>query len=160
MERIWPPTAAAVAIIALVVATNEGYRKVRVLVDTVAQSKRDVEQLKHDLYVLQTQLDNGPGPAGSSQVRDVPTVFPVIAPAPIHPAPMVALPMPAPMGTALSRPEAIAHPRARASTAEEPKSLVNVLLMSDVKASALEPGSGAKMPEGPKIDVHLIGDSK
>jgi heme exporter protein D len=146
--------ASAVAIVVLVQVSNEGYWRVRALVETVKQSKHDIEVLKREIYVLQVQLDNPTRPTRSPEGIAMPTVITAAAPAP------VAIPMPSPMAQALPLPDQPAKPRAKMQSSEEGKSLVNVVLMSEQKPAQAAPGGGAKSPEGPKIDVQLIGDSK
>lgn len=156
IERFWPRAAGALAIIALVLVTNEGYRHIRGLVDTVAQSKQDIALLKRDMYVLQVQLDNGSGiPA-----KVVATAVPMASPSPAYPVAPLGLPMPAPMTQTLALPESQARPRSKTQTVDEPKSLVSVVLMSDEKASATPAAIGTKAAEGPKMDVKLLGEAK
>ncbi|MFC5550222.1 hypothetical protein [Massilia aerilata] len=153
-ERFWPRALGAVAIVALVLVTNEGYRRVRSLIDAVDQSKHDIAQLKRDLYVLQVQLDNGPV-AAKPQVA---VAAPVVMNAPTIPA-ALPVPLPVPMAPTLDLPSAPARPRPKAQSSDETKSLVNVVLMSDAKAPAASSAT-AKPADGPKIDVRLIGESK
>lgn len=157
IERFWPRAAGALAIIALVLVTNEGYRHVRGLVDTVNQSKQDIALLKRDLYVLQVQLDNAPV---TPSAKVVPTVLPVATSAPAYPVAPLGFPMPAPMGQTLTLPESTARPRPKVQMAEEPKSLVSVVLMSDEKASVTPAVAGTKAADGPKMDVKLLGEAK
>lgn len=155
-ERFWPRAVGAVAIVALVLVTNEGYRRVRSLVDAVDQSKHDIAQLKRDLYVLQVQLDNGPV-AAKPQVA---VAAPGVMNAPAIPA-ALPVPLPVPMGPTLDLPSGPARPRPKAQSSDETKSLMNVVLMSDAKAPAASSTSPtAKPADGPKIDVRLIGESK
>lgn len=146
------------AIVALVLVTNEGYRRVRSLIDAVAQSKHDIAQLKRDLYVLQVQLDNGPLAAKPQAA----VAAPVVMSAPAIPA-ALPVPLPVPIGPTPELPSAPTRPRPKAQSSDETKSLVNVVLMSDAKApAALSPSSNpsAKPADGPKIDVRLIGESR
>jgi hypothetical protein len=157
--RLWPRAVGALAIVVLVLLTNEGYRQLRGLIDSVDQSKKDIASLKRDLYVLQVQVDNSP----------VPSPGPVTAPAPegVHysfpSAVPTTYPMPIPIGKVLPLPEASEGPKATPQKPEEPKSLVSVVLMKDEKAiptGAAAAAAGAKSVDGPKMDVKLIGDSK
>lgn len=152
-ERFWPRVGGALAIIALVLVTNEGYRHYRSLVDAVNQSKQEIAVAKRDLYVLQVQLDNSPALAST-----LATATPVVVAAATAPAP-AAYPMPAPMGQTLPLPETPTRPRPKSQSVEDQKSLVSVVLMSDAKPAS--PASATvKLNEGPKVDVQLIGDSK
>jgi len=152
-ERLWRRAGGALAIIALVLVTNEGYRHYRGLVDAVSQSKQDIAVLKRDLYVLQVQLDNSPASGLTSA-----TSTPVVVASAIAPAP-AAYPMPAPMAQTLPLPETPARPRPKLQASEDQKSLVSVVLMSDAKPAAPTSVS-PKSNEGPKVDVQLIGDSR
>lgn len=153
-ERFLVHAKGAMAIIVLVLLTNEGYRHYRGLADSVTQSRQDIAKLQRDLYVLQVQLDNGASPGQSA-----PTSAPVVtAAAPAHLS--ATLPMPAPMASVLSLPEPPAQPRAKAQPSDEPKSMVSVVLMSEAKAAPATSGASAKQAASPKVDVQLIGDSK
>jgi hypothetical protein len=149
-ERFLPHAVSALAIIALVVLTNEGYRHYRGIADGVSQAKRDIATLKRDLYVLQVQLDNRPAlaptPGATTQVGGF------TAP--------VTYPMPAPIGPTLPLPDAAPPMRPKQQASDEQKSMVSVLLMSDAKVVAPVPVAGVKSNDGPKIDVQLISDSK
>lgn len=155
-QRFWTRALGAVSIVALVLVTNEGYRQVRGLVDTVNQSKRDIALLKRDLYVLQVQLDNGAVPANAPAAVAAPIAMSAPAPAP------VALPMPAPIGQRLALPDTPALPRPKPQSNDELKSMVNVVLMSDAKAvaSTSSASTTAKPADGSKMDVRLVGDAK
>lgn len=157
-ERIWPRALGAASIVALVLVTNEGYRQVRSLVDSVNQSKHDIALLKRDLYVLQVQLDNGPVTAHAPMRAAIATPMVMNTP----PLPQIALPMPAPIGQMLGLPDTPSRPHPKPKSSDEPKSLVSVVLMNEAKpASTPAPGaSTAKPAEGPRIDVQLIGDAK
>jgi len=158
IERFWPRAAVAPAIIALVLITNEGYRHVRGLVDTVNQSKQDIALLKRDLYVLQVQLDNGPGPVPGAAVA-APVSFATAAPA--TSAAPAGYPMPVPGPMALPLPESPARPRLKAAQpTDEPKSLVSVVLMSEEKAHATLGATVTRSADSPTMDVKLIGDAK
>lgn len=152
-ERFLPHAITALAIIALVVLTNEGYRHYRGLADGVSQSKQDIATLKRDLYVLQVQLDNRPTssmpPAAFTQMGGASA--PLTAPAPY--------PMPAPIGPALPLPDAAPRMKPKQQAGDEQKSMVNVSLMREAKVAAA-PVADLKASEGPKVDVQLIGDSK
>lgn len=156
-ERFLRRAAGAAAIVALVLATNECYRQVRGVLETVNQSKADIALLKRDLYVLQVQLDNRPSspPAvveGNAQVAPMAFVTPA--------APRIT-PMPDPIGPALPLPETRPQVRPKPQSSDEPKSLVSVVLMSDAKPSApAAAGPSAKQPDTAKVDVQLIGDVK
>lgn len=155
-ERFLPRAAGAAAIVALVLVTNECYRHVRALLDTVNQSKADIALLKRDLYVLQVQLDNRPvssPPAIDGAAASAPAAF--VAPA----APRLT-PMPEPIGPALPLPEARPAARPKPQSNDESKSLVSVVLMSDAKPSPATAAPGAKQPDTAKVDVQLIGDAK
>lgn len=152
-ERFWPRVGGALAIIVLVLVTNEGYRHYRGLIDAVNQSKQDIAVVKRDVYVLQVQLDNRPALASAPATASPAFVASALAPAP------AAYPMPAPMGQTLPLPETPTRPRPKPQAVEDQKSLVSVVLMSDAKPAA--PASATvKLNEGPKVDVQLIGDSK
>lgn len=159
IERFWPRAAGAMAIVALVLVTNEGYRRARALVDEVGQSKSDIALLKRDLYVLQVQLDTQP----KSQRGPILAVAPEVMSA-TFPTPLAFPPLPAPMGQSLGLPDDPVRQRPKPRFGDEPKSLVSVVLMGDLKAPAAPaaPASsaGTKAPEGPKFNVRLIGDPK
>lgn len=159
IDRLWPRVAAAVGIIALVLVTNEGYRHVRSLVDTVSKSKQDIAVLKRDLYVLQVQLDNGPG-VSPGKVSSAAVPFSIAAPAPASPVGPYEFPLPPPMAPTLGVAESPVRARPKVQTIDEPKSLVSVVLMSDEKAAAAPVSSGTKQPDGPKMEVKLIGEAK
>lgn len=155
-ERFLPRAAGAAAIVALVLVTNECYRHVRDLLDTVNRSKADIALLKRDLYVLQVQLDNRPvssPPVVDGAAPGAPAAF--VAPA----APRF-MPMPEPIGPALPLPEARPAARPKPQSSDKSKSLVSVVLMSDAKPTAAAVGAGAKQPDTAKVDVQLIGDAK
>lgn len=150
-ERLKRHALRALAIIALVLVTNEGYRHARALWDNVNQSKTDIAKIKRDLYVLQVQLDNQPAP-----IRTLGTTSPVPMPLPF---PM----MPSVMGQETSGVDPTPKSQTKSPTGVEPKSLINVSLMGDPKLST--PGQSASVAnpkplEGVKINVQLIGDSK
>lgn len=156
-QRFWPRAAGALAIIALVLVTNEGYRRVRGLIDTVDQSKQDIALLKRDLYVLQVQLDTGAmAPAGPAIATPVTAVPASPAPAAVVATPY---PMPAPIGPGLALPETPARPRPKPQPSDEPKSMVNVVLLSDEKPAPAA-AAGVKSQDVAKMDVKLIGDAK
>ena len=157
IDRFWPRAAVALAIIVLVLVTNEGYRHVRGLVDTVTKSKQDIELLKRDLYVLQVQLDTGPG---GPPLKVLPSAMPVALAAPAFSAAPLDFPIPLPMAQALAMPESPARPRLKAQTIDEPKSLVSVVLMGDEKAAAAPASGGTKQADGPKMEVKLIGEAR
>jgi hypothetical protein len=157
VDRFWPRAAAALAIVALVLVTNEGYRHVRGLVDTVTKSKQDIALLKRDLYVLQVQLDTGPV---SAPAKAQPSGMPVAQAAPAFSAAPLDFPIPLPMAQTLALPENPVRPRPKAQTIDEPKSLVSVVLMSDEKATAAPASGGTKPADGPKMEVKLIGEAK
>jgi hypothetical protein len=155
-ERLLPRAAGAAAIVALVLVTNECYRQVRDVLDTVSHSKADIALLKRDLYVLQVQLDNRPvsSPAMvDGAAPGAPTAF-------VAPAPPRFTPMPEPIGPALPLPEARPAARPKPQSSEESKSLVSVVLMSEAKPSPAAVGLGEKQPDTAKVDVQLIGDAK
>jgi hypothetical protein len=162
-ESLWPRAIGAVAVIALVLVTNECYRHVRALVDAVAQSKHDIAVLKRDLYVLQVQLDNQPTNPQTPAVAVA--VAPDSMPAPTA-SPLTFPPMPAPIGPVLPLPDPPARPRPKLQPSDEgksveTKSLLSVVLMSDAKAIApASPGASTKPQDGAKLDVHLIGEAK
>lgn len=152
-ERFKGHALRALAIVALVLATNEGYRHARALWDNVNQSKTDIAQIKRDLYVLQVQLDNQPSP-----IRALGTNSPGPIPLPL-PFPM----MPSATGQEPSSTDAAPKSQAKSPAGIEPKSLINVSLMSDPKFSTpSQPASvvNSKSLDDPKINVQLIGDSK
>lgn len=148
-ERFWPRLAGAVAVVVLVLGTNEFYRHARALVDDVSQSKREIAILKRNLDVLQVQLDNRP------VVQLAPAERP--APAPLV-FPSAPIPLPMPMGGALAMPEQPARARAKPPASDEPNSLVSVVLIGDATAAAA--GSGSKPIVAPTMDVQLVGNSK
>jgi hypothetical protein len=155
-ERLVPRVIGAVAVVALVLVTNECYRHVRALVDAVDQSKHDIAVLKRDLYVLQVQLDNQPSTPQAPAVA----VAPVSMPAAIA-SPVTLPPMPAPIGPMLPLPDPPARPRPKPQPSEEAKSLLSVVLMSDAKAVApASPSASPKPQDGAKLDVHLINETK
>ena len=157
----WPRAAAGAAIVALVLLTNEGYRQVRTLVDTVTQSEREIAQFKRDLYVLQVQIDSGPITAATSAMSEAPVAVPTFAPSPPPVrAALLALPMPSPIGLTRAALEVPAQPRTKPQPEDENKSLMKVVLMSEAKTTTVAQASVAQAPEGPKMDVHLIGDLK
>lgn len=148
-ERLKRHALRALAIVALVLVTNEGYRHARALWDNVNQSKTDIAKIKRDLYVLQVQLDNQPAP-----IRTLGTTSPMPLPFPL---------MPSVMSQETLGVESTPKSQTKSPTGVEPKSLINVSLMSDPKLST--PGQSAsvvnpKPLEGVKINVQLIGDSK
>lgn len=157
VDRFWPRAAAALAIVALVLVTNEGYRHVRGLVDTVTKSKQDIALLKRDLYVLQVQLDTG---SGSQTVKVMPSGIRAATAAPAFSVPPLDFPIPLPMAQTLALPESPVRPRPKPQTIDEPKSLVSVVLMSDEKAAAAPASGGTKPADGPKMEVKLIGEVK
>jgi hypothetical protein len=160
VDRFWPRAAAALAIIALLLVTNEGYRRMRGLVDTVARSKQDIALLKRDLYVLQVQLDTG---SGGQTAKVMPSGIPAAAAATAAPAfsvPPLDFPIPSPMAQTVALPESPVRPRPKVQTIDEPKSLVSVVLMSDEKAAAAPASGGTKQADGPKMEVKLIGEAK
>lgn len=156
IERFWPRAAGAAAIVALVLVTNEGYRRVRALVNAVNQSKVDIGLLKRDLYVLQVQLDTQPtSPRGPVMVA-APEVM-----ASAFPTPLAFPPLPTPIGRSLGLPDAPVRQGPKPQSGDEPKSLVSVVLMGDSKAPAATAlSAGTKPAEGPKINVQLLGDPK
>ena len=150
-ERFKRHALRALAIVALVLVTNEGYRHARALWDNVNQSKTEIAKIKRDLYVLQIQLDNQPGP-----IRTLGTNSPGLVPLPF---PM----MPSVIGQEPSATETAPKSQTKSPAGVEPKSLINVSLMSDPKLSTpSQPASvvNSKPLGGPKINVQLIGDSK
>jgi len=156
-ERFLPRAAGAAAIVALVLVTNECYRHVRGLMDTVNQSKADIALLKRDLYVLQVQLDNRPASPSGPVDGGAAVAYTALA----TPSSPRITPMPEPIGPVLPLPEARPQARSKPQSGDEAKSLVSVVLMSDAKAStpaAVIPG--AKQPDTAKVDVRLIGDAK
>ena len=157
IERFWPRSAGALAIIALVLMTNEGYRHVRGLVDAVNTSTQDIAVLKREVYVLQVQLDNAPS-IGSTKA--IATAVPVATAAPAWSVAPLDFPMPVPMAQTLALPESPARPRQKPQAANEPKTLVSVVLLSDEKAASTPLSAGTKSADGPKMDVKLIGDAK
>jgi hypothetical protein len=160
VDRFWPRVAAALAIVALVLVTNEGYRRVRGLVDTLAKATQDIALLKRDLYVLQVQLDTG---SGSQTVKVMPSGMPAATAAPAAPAfsvPPLDFPIPLPMAQTPALPENPVRPRPKAQAIDEPKSLVSVVLMSDEKAAAAPASGGIKPADSPKMEVKLIGEAK
>lgn len=146
-ERVMRQVLGALAIVVLVLVTNEGYRHVRGLVDSVNQSKTDIAQLKRDVYVLQVQLDNQPV-AGRSTANLSTTSVPLPMPFPMMPAQVGQL-------------DTIAE-TPKKQNAVAPKSLMNVELMSDEKSPPGPTSSRveAKAKNEPKISVQLIGDAK
>ena len=153
-ERIWRRAVGAVAIVALVLVTNECYRQVRAFVDQVNQSKQDIASLKRELYVLQVQLDNRPT---STPIADQAASAPAV-PVALH-APAFT-PMPAPIGQTLPLPEPAPRPLPKAEPTPEPKSEMNVVLVSDAKAAPAVGEPSVKLIDGPKVDVQLVGASK
>lgn len=157
VDRFWPRVAAALAIVALVLVTNEGYRRVRGLVDTVAKATQDIALLKRDLYVLQVQLDSG---SGSQTVKVMPSGMPAATAAPAFSVPPLDFPIPLPMAQTPAPPENPVRPRPKTQAIDEPKSLVSVVLMSDEKAAAAPASGGMKPADSPKMEVKLIGEAK
>jgi hypothetical protein len=126
---------------------------VRAFVDGVNHSKQEIASLKRELYVLQVQLDTRPGSAMvPDQVASMPAV-PVAAQSPTF------TPMPVPIGPTLALPDPPPRPRPKVEASAEPKDQINVVLMSDAKATAASEPS-VKLLDGPKMDVQLIGASK
>jgi hypothetical protein len=138
----------AVAVVALVLVTNECYRHVRGLVDDVSHSKRDIAVLQRELYVLQVQLDNRPA-APAARIDEV-------APAPV----MLPPPLPLPMRHVPAIADGQSHPKAEPQANVEKKSLVSVALMTDAKGTPGTAEPGVKPPAGPTVDVKLIGEAK
>lgn len=153
-QRIWPRAIGAVAIVALVLVTNECYRHVRAFVDDVNQSKQEIASLKRELYVLQVQLDNRPGSrAAPDQLASAP-----VAPVAAHPPEFI--PIPAPIGQTLPLPEPAPRPHSKAEPSAESKNQVSVVLLSDAKAAPAASEPSVKLLDGPKLDVQLIGAAK
>lgn len=146
-ERVMRRVAWALAVVALVVVTNEGYRRVRSLIDSVSKSEADIAQIKRDVYVLQVQLDNQPV-AGRMAANMSTAAVPLPMPFPM---------MPAPAG----QPDVVEDtPKKKATVA--PKSQMSVELISTEKTSP-EPSSPrveTKAKNESKMSVQLIGDSK
>jgi hypothetical protein len=138
----------AVAVVALVLVTNECYRHVRGLVDDVSHAQRDIAVLKRDLYVLQVQLDNRPAtPAARiEEVAPPPAFLPAPLPLPMRRVPAIA--------------EEPSRPKAEPQSNGEKKSLVSVALMSDLKGPTATTEPGGKPAAGPTVNVKLIGEAK
>lgn len=160
IKRFLPHVASAIAIISLVLVTNESYRHVRGLLDVVNQSKQDLAQLKRDVYVLQVQLDTQPtSPLVPQSSPSIPAPFPTAFSM-----------MPSPIGQVLPLPDTLPRPGAKQPTDVDSKSLMSVTLMNELKsqspaASASAAASTSKIsptktPDGPRLDVQLIGDAK
>lgn len=152
-QRIWPRAMGAMAIVALVLVTNECYRHVRAFVDQVNQSKQDIASLKRELYVLQVQLDTRPMSAPAGEAASV-LVAPVANPATVF------SPMPAPIGQMLPLPEPASRPRPKAEPSAEAKNQVSVVLLGDAKAAPAAGEAGVQLVDRPKMDVQLIGATK
>lgn len=160
IKRFLPHVASAIAIVALVLVTNESYRHVRGLLDVVNQSKQDLAQLKRDVYVLQVQLDTQP------------TSSPVAQSSPSIPAPFPTAfsMMPTPIGQVLPLPDTLPRPGAKQPTDVGSKSIMSVTLMNELKSQSPAASASAsastsktsltKTPDGPRLDVQLIGDAK
>ena len=159
-ERLMRRAAGALAVVALVLVTNEGYRHVRAFVDDVAQAKQQIASLKREVYVLQMQLDTRPT---GSPVLAVPNAVsePLSVPPPVA---VTTLPIPGPIGPALALPESPARHRAKAQSSsaesDDQKSQVSVVLMSDPKPASTPSVQSAKSPDESKMDVKLVGDAK
>lgn len=160
IKRFLPHVASAVAIIALVLVTNESYRHVRGLLDVINQSKQDLAQLKRDVYVLQVQLDTQPtSPLVPQSSPSIPAPFPTAFSM-----------MPSPIGQVLPLPDTLTRPGVKQPTDVDSKSLMSVILMNELKsqspaASASASASTSKISptktsDGPRLEVQLIGDTK